>query len=59
MDMMAQIIKKTGGAILNIDYGAHAAYSDSIRAIKNHKYIPAPYFWQIPGKCDLSAHVNF
>lgn len=32
---------------------------DSVRAIKDHKYIPAPYFWQIPGECDLSAYVNF
>lgn len=59
MDMMARVIKNTGGAILNIDYGGQGPFVDSIRAIKNHKYIPAPYYWQIPGKCDLSAHVAF
>lgn len=59
MDMMAKIIKLTGGAILNIDYGGNGPFVDSIRAIKNHKYIPAPYYWQIPGMCDLSAHVAF
>ena len=39
MDMMAKVIKITGGAILNIDYGGNGPFSDSIRAIKNHKYI--------------------
>ena len=59
MDMMAKMIKLTGGAIVNIDYGGNGPFVDSIRAIKNHKYIPAPYYWQIPGACDHSAHVAF
>jgi len=59
MDMMAKMIKLTGGAILNIDYGGNGPFIDSIRAIKSHKYIPAPHYWQIPGICDLSAHVAF
>jgi SAM-dependent MidA family methyltransferase len=59
MDMMAKMIRITGGAILNIDYGGNGPFSGSIRAIKNHKYIPSPYYWQIPGACDLSAHVAF
>lgn len=59
MDMMAKMIKITGGAILNIDYGGNGPFSDSIRAIKNHKYIPSPHYWQVPGACDLSAHVAF
>lgn len=57
--MMAKMIRLSGGAILNVDYGGVGPFSDSIRAIKNHKYIPSPYFWQIPGVCDLSAHVGF
>lgn len=59
MDLLAKIISKHGGAILNTDYGDEGVFSDSIRAIKNHKYIPSPYFWQMPGECDLSAYVNF
>lgn len=43
------MIQKYGGAILNVDYGEEGTFSDSIRAIKDHKYIPSPYFWQIPG----------
>ena len=56
---MAKILLHTKGAILNVDYGGSGSYSNSIRAIKQHKFIPEPYFWQIPGKCDLSAYVNF
>lgn len=56
---MCKLLLHTKGAILNIDYGGQVNYSNSIRAIKNHKFIPHPYFWQIPGKCDLSAYVNF
>lgn len=59
MDLMAKTIQQSGGAIINVDYGEEGAFSDSIRAIKDHKYIPSPYFWQMPGKCDLSAYVNF
>jgi len=59
MDMMAKMIKITGGAILNIDYGGKGPFVDSIRAIKSHKYIPAPHYWSLPGVCDLSAHVAF
>jgi SAM-dependent MidA family methyltransferase len=59
MDIMAKMIKMTGGGILNIDYGGNGPYADSIRAIKKHKYIPAPYYWQVPGTCDLSAYVSF
>ena len=59
MDMMAKMISYSGGGILNIDYGGKGPFVDSIRAIKNHKYIPAPHYWQIPGMCDLSAHVAF
>lgn len=59
MDLLAKVIQKHGGAIINIDYGDEGAFVDSVRAIKDHKYIPAPYFWQMPGECDLSAYVNF
>ena len=56
---MAKIINRFGGCIINVDYGDEGIFSDSIRAIKDHKYIPAPFFWQVPGLCDISAYVNF
>lgn len=59
MDLMAKIVNKYGGAILNVDYGDDGYFTDSIRGIKNHHYVPAPYLWQIPGECDISAYVNF
>lgn len=59
MDLLAKTVQKYGGAILNVDYGDEGAFFDSIRAIKSHRYVPSPYFWQIPGECDLSAYVNF
>ena len=59
VDLMAKIINRFGGCIINVDYGDDGMFSDSIRAIKDHKYIPAPYFWQVPGLCDISAYVNF
>jgi SAM-dependent MidA family methyltransferase len=59
MDMMAQMVKYSGGGILNIDYGGNGPFADSIRAIKDHKYVPAPYYWQLPGVCDISAYVSF
>lgn len=59
MDMMAKMIKYSGGGILNIDYGGNGPFVDSIRAIKGHKYIPSPFYWEFPGICDLSAHVAF
>jgi NADH dehydrogenase [ubiquinone] 1 alpha subcomplex assembly factor 7 len=59
MDMMAKMVRSSGGAILNIDYGDKGPFSDSIRAIKSHRFVPGPHFWQIPGECDLSAHVPF
>jgi SAM-dependent MidA family methyltransferase len=59
MDLMAKMIKMGGGGILNIDYGGFGPYHDSIRAIKDHKYIKSPYFWELPGTYDLSAYVPF
>lgn len=59
IDSMAKTIKSAGGAILNVDYGEDGVFSDSVRAIKDHKYVPSPHFWQMPGLCDLSAYVNF
>lgn len=56
---MAKMINKSGGAIINVDYGDDGYFNDSIRGIKNHKYVPHPYFWQLPGECDISAYVNF
>ena len=49
MDLMAKMINKYGGCILNVDYGDDGHFHDSIRGIKEHKFVPSPYLWQIPG----------
>ena len=36
---MAKMINKSGGAIINVDYGDDGYFNDSIRGIKNHKYV--------------------
>jgi SAM-dependent MidA family methyltransferase len=59
MDTLAKLVLNNRGAVLNIDYGANSVFSNSIRAIKQHKFVPQPYFWSLPGKCDISAYVNF
>jgi hypothetical protein len=34
MDLLSKIVNRSGGAIINIDYGNNGVFSDSIRAIK-------------------------
>jgi hypothetical protein len=34
MDTLSKMVNKSGGAIINIDYGDDGVFSDSIRAIK-------------------------
>lgn len=59
METISQIISQSNGVILNIDYGNNFAHSDSIRAIRDHKYVPFPQWVNLPGLCDLSAYVDF
>lgn len=49
-------IAQEGGVALVIDYGNDHAASDSLRAIRNHKI---QNFLEDPGKCDLTADVDF
>jgi NADH dehydrogenase [ubiquinone] 1 alpha subcomplex assembly factor 7 len=49
-------IDSNGGAVLFIDYGADAAPANSIQAVKDHKFT---HFFEQPGLCDLTAHVDF
>lgn len=59
MTDMAELISITKGAGLIIDYGENQALTNSIRAIKGHKYLSEPEMIRMPGKADLSAYVNF
>ena len=59
METLSQLISQNNGCILNIDYGNAFAHSDSIRAIKSHKFVPYPEYLNLPGLCDLSAYVDF
>lgn len=75
MNSLSELISKTNGAILIIDYGENQSFSNSIRvfrfsivkchnflidqAIRNHKFLDNEVFLDFPGECDLSAYVNF
>lgn len=56
---IAQLWSITKGASLIIDYGEDQALCNSIRAIKNHKYLSEKEMLETPGTADLSAYVNF
>ena len=45
--------------MLIVDYGECHAFSDSIRGISKHKYVPKDMLLELPGEIDLSAYVNF
>ncbi|CAG8491987.1 6354_t:CDS:10 [Funneliformis mosseae] len=49
-------ISKFGGAALIIDYGQDYVQSDTLRAIKDHKFV---HSLSLPGYADLSVDVNF
>lgn len=53
---MATRIANDGGAALIIDYGHDRASSDSLRGIKEHKFVDV---LMEPGEVDLSAFVDF
>lgn len=47
---------KGGGCALVIDYGADKAFSDSLRAFKQHKIVDV---FCSPGECDITTNVDF
>jgi NADH dehydrogenase [ubiquinone] 1 alpha subcomplex assembly factor 7 len=59
MNSFGELISKTGGALLAIDYGEANAFSNSLRGIYKHKFVLEESLLEMPGECDLSAYVNF
>lgn len=49
-------IKRHGGAALIIDYGDWRSLGDTLQAVKDHKEVDE---LDVPGECDLTAHVDF
>ncbi|KAG1781736.1 S-adenosyl-L-methionine-dependent methyltransferase [Suillus placidus] len=45
-----------GGCALVVDYGADKAFSDSLRAFKQHKIVD---IFCSPGECDVTTNVDF
>ncbi|KAH7686562.1 Protein arginine methyltransferase NDUFAF7 protein [Dioscorea alata] len=59
MDLTHQIAKRVssdGGGALIIDYGENRIISDSLQAIRKHKFV---HILDDPGTADLSAYVDF
>ncbi|XP_078168991.1 NADH dehydrogenase ubiquinone complex I, assembly factor-like protein (DUF185) isoform X2 [Carex rostrata] len=59
MDLTCQIAKRIdtdGGGALIIDYGKDGLISDSLQAIRKHKFV---HILDDPGSADLSAYVDF
>eukprot|EP01017_Pseudomicrothorax_dubius_P004982 TRINITY_DN1114_c0_g1_i2.p1 TRINITY_DN1114_c0_g1~~TRINITY_DN1114_c0_g1_i2.p1 ORF type:complete len:431 (+),score=92.58 TRINITY_DN1114_c0_g1_i2:552-1844(+) len=59
VNSLSELIAKNDGALLFIDYGEAHGFSNSVRAIRNHKFIEGDTYLAFPGECDLSAYVNF
>lgn len=53
---IAQRISSDGGGALIIDYGLNGIVSDSLQAIRKHKFVD---ILDDPGSADLSAYVDF
>ncbi|KAB1227822.1 NADH dehydrogenase [ubiquinone] complex I, assembly factor 7 [Morella rubra] len=53
---IANRISSNGGGALIIDYGLNAVISDSLQAIRKHKFVD---ILDDPGSADLSAYVDF
>lgn len=50
-------VSRHKGGMLIIDYGyTQPLYGDSLQALQNHQYVDV---FTDPGRCDLTAHVNF
>ncbi|XP_020106330.1 protein arginine methyltransferase NDUFAF7, mitochondrial isoform X1 [Ananas comosus] len=59
MELTEQIAKRIsldGGGALIIDYGKNGIVSDSLQAIRKHKFV---HILDDPGSADLSAYVDF
>lgn len=58
MRSLCQQIKKSGGALVAIDYGDHTVhrFGDTLQAVKDHIYCDV---LDHPGQADLTAHVDF
>ncbi len=55
-ERIAERLEAHGGAALAIDYGEEGPLGDSLRAIKDHAFVPP---LRDPGAADLSAYVDF
>lgn len=55
-DSIAKKISSDGGGALIIDYGQNGIISDSLQAIRKHKFVD---ILDNPGSADLSAYVDF
>ncbi|WJX45054.1 hypothetical protein P8452_31965 [Trifolium repens] len=53
---IAERISSDGGGALIIDYGLDGVVSDSLQAIRKHKFV---HLLDDPGSADLSAYVDF
>ncbi|KAG9154503.1 hypothetical protein Leryth_014961 [Lithospermum erythrorhizon] len=53
---IAERIRSDGGGALIIDYGLNGLVSDSLQAIRKHKFVN---IFDNPGTADLSAYVDF
>ncbi|XP_050217997.1 uncharacterized protein LOC126668835 [Mercurialis annua] len=53
---ISQRISSDGGGALIIDYGLNSVVSDSLQAIRKHKFVD---ILDNPGSADLSAYVDF
>ncbi len=53
---IGEFLKKNNGIVIFIDYGYVSGYGNTLQAIKNHKFVNP---LDLPGKVDLTAHVNF
>ena len=53
---IAKRIPSDGGGALIIDYGQNGIISDSLQAIRKHKFV---HILVDPGNADLSAYVDF
>ncbi|XP_015879377.1 uncharacterized protein LOC107415552 isoform X2 [Ziziphus jujuba] len=53
---IAKRISSDGGGALIIDYGLNKVVSDSLQAIRKHKFV---HILDNPGSADLSAYVDF
>ena len=56
VESLAKRVASDDGAALIIDYGRDGPYSDSLAAIRKHRFVNV---FDLPGTADLSARVDF